>query len=410
MKKIKNSYLVFFGVLLFGYFFLLLFLSPISFFFDENLFMRNMPLLIEYGLSVEFLTGLRSQAPGPAYQIVHVLPYLLSDGSPIVARLWNTLFLAPTILGISWILASQDIPIRKIAFFVLSFPFTFTISGIALTELPAIMFIALSFGVLIKWSDSPYSALFAGIFFAFAVATRSTYLVCFIPLVLFSFYKSEEFKNFLVRSILLIFPLFFTVFPVFFIWGGLVPPLHGSISGFVPWHGILAFGYFGLAFLFLRPGWIVYVFFRFEKRSWLVYLTFFAAAVKIVFFQDIWIPMETFIERVLPYWAVHTLGFLFSLAMMIIALFVLIYFLLLVFDSKSPLVFIIICALGLILATSINVAHLFSSRYVAQILPFAVSLGLLEKESPQKYQAVTLAFGAKLGLFLLAVKYWDHLN
>src|SRR5262249_15850921 len=110
--------------------------------FDEPWFMATIPLLKQWGFSVEFLRRFPG-APGPLYTVVQFALEPITHLRPPGIRLVNLSFLGTLILEIWGLLRmtglSKDAGAQALA--IMGIPILWTMSGLAMTEVPAMAFL-----------------------------------------------------------------------------------------------------------------------------------------------------------------------------------------------------------------------------------------------------------------------------
>jgi len=121
--------------------------------YDEPLFIPNVYLFEQYGLTKEFLLKINEQAPGPLYQFIHYplrgITHLQTPG----IRLVNTALLGLMILLLTAIITQLSKVEKKQAFLLalnmMAIPMVWNVSGMALTEIPPMFFATLSIFLLL---------------------------------------------------------------------------------------------------------------------------------------------------------------------------------------------------------------------------------------------------------------------
>jgi len=121
--------------------------SPII--FDELNFVPNVELMDQLGFTKEFLVQMKNQAPGPLYQIIHVVLMPITHLKPPAIRIVNLVFLLLIILITSKIIKNTFSDLKYhhlfLALNIIAVPVTWVISGLALTEIPAMFFCCTKF-------------------------------------------------------------------------------------------------------------------------------------------------------------------------------------------------------------------------------------------------------------------------
>lgn len=355
--------------------------SPII--FDELNFVPNVELMDQLGFTKEFLVQMKNQAPGPLYQVIHWTLMPLTHLKPPAIRIVNLVFLLLIIFITSKIIKNtfNDLPYPHLflALNIIVVPVTWVISGLALTEIPAMFFVALSLLVLSFIFKNDYSnqkillySTISGIFLGLAALGRTPYLGLILPILLVVFHK--DFRS-VKKSASLILPYFliplFFMIPIFMIWGGLVSPNQPIISGGIRlWHGVLSIGYGGIIFFLIAPAWFIF------NRKILIALVavFILAFVYSTWFStDSYHPLIVTIEKYAPAVLVNIYKLIITPVLITFAIYFAICALIHLYEKRDNFVYVfsILSAL-MIMFSNITNSYQFSSRYVAQAIPFII--------------------------------------
>lgn len=353
--------------------------------FDEPLFIPNVYLFEQYGLSRTFLLNIDNQAPGPLYQFVHYILKPVTHMQTPGIRLVNTVMLLLIIILLAAIIRNMQkrgkphgwLP----AIHIMAIPMVWQVSGMALTEIPPMLFACLSIWLLQLafertedgWWLGVVLSVLAGLCLGLAILGRSPFVVIIPAALLLLLQSAGEWKKWVIVSIYMGLALACCV-PVFVIWGGLMPPKQAVISegGLVPWHGILAFAYGALIAVIVAPAWFIY-----NRRVLIALILVYAVLLPANYY---WLhyeyaPLNEALKKIFPAAFMQLYPYLISPVLATIAL----YFLYCAFwqgmeRRTEPFFLFILFATLLMLATSFKVTHLFSSRYVAQVAPLFVIL------------------------------------
>jgi len=340
--------------------------------FDEVLFISNISLFEEYGLSKDFLLKMQDQAPGPLYQLIHYPVSLVAGIQAPWFRLVNIVGLL-LITATIYLINKQNAGKKawKMALLIIAVPMIWQVSGMALTEIPAMLMSIISafcatYALTSGVKPRARAALFvlSGLFLGLAILGRSTFLALFAAyLLLFIYYRDP--------LILLALGIAAAIcLPVFHIWGDLMPPAQQYIGsgGVRVWFGILAFAYMGVVMLIIAPKWFVIS----KPALWAAGLFFlFFTVLNYLFFQSTYAPLSVFLGKFLGPNLMTVYSYMISGALAALAF----YFLLssafrLYAQRRDPVFVFFTCAALLMLATCFKISHLFSSRYVAQAIVF----------------------------------------
>lgn len=379
--------------------------------FDERLFPPNVLLLEEYGLSEEFLLKMNNQAPGPLYQFIHYpLREITQMKQPGIRVVNIILFLGIIIIMyfIFNIIFNNEKLSLIYALNLVAVPVVWQIAGLALTEIPSMLFASFSLFFIVimytkinrynkvNWSVYLYAVL-SGICIGFAIIGRATFLpVISLIFLLLHYVKDTSLSISLV--ILHLLPALLICLPVFFIWQGLTPPAQAFTGeGMINiWHGILAFAYAGIIFLLIAPKWYVV-----SKELIAIMLVFASLCflVNLFFFKFRYTPMSESIYQFLPLQLRPLYSYLMPALFLTVAKYFFLSCLFRIVQEKCSFVLIFsVLAMGLVLGTSIKITHLFSSRYVAQVAPYMI-IAFAHYDSLDKFKSFRIILAILIGFF-----------
>lgn len=228
-SKLTRSEIV---LLLFGLFTLIVILFVFNRppFYDEDDYLKNVALLQKYGFSRAYLVNLIGSA-GPLYSTVHYILEPLTDLQAPYIRLVNIGFLLGIIYFTGRTVQLLNFTCWTYGLNSMAIPMTYVISGLALTEIPAMFFYSAGIYLIIKAISSSASnvngiikLITGGICISLAILGRQPYLLTLAAFPIL-FYNKKNYKK---NSILLIITIIFSVaLPcyVFSVWNGLVAPL-----------------------------------------------------------------------------------------------------------------------------------------------------------------------------------------
>lgn len=376
--------------------------------YDEPLHMSTLALLDEKGFSADFIRGL-TQGPGPLYTVLQWAAGPLTDrtvpgirlvnvaGLFVLLALTRPLIAAARALEGPWILASS----------LIALPVMWKAAGLALTEMPAMVFLtafALCMVLLSQSAKAParfaYGAL-GGLFLGLAVLGRQPSLAAIGAMpVLCRNWRRDLPALALSGSIALM-----IVLPVFWIWGGLVPPAHRFMDkGVVPAHAVLAFAYAGVLAVILAPRWFV------VRPPFVVAAGILAVVIKLLIWTPTQIPLYSVARRIFPQTSLPILG---RVSITVMIAFGLLFAFSLVIHMyrnwQNRAVAFMLTATFLLLVTPMKVATGFSARYITMVAPFLVVITASHAPSTP-YKALRLAGGVIVGVLSLWSFYQNALD
>ncbi|WP_165836366.1 glycosyltransferase family 39 protein [Taibaiella soli] len=351
--------------------FTMIFFSPNQYISDEPFYINNLALFGNLGLGKDFLLHMTHQSPGPLYQVVLASFGTLCPVTPVSMRFLNgLLFLLLT--GITYLFfknRKEEDPAGA-ALILLSVPPLWGLAGVGLSELPAMMFFSLGLFLFYKSISKESNgfasyllALLGGFCISLAIMGRAQFLMLLVttPLLFLVKGKFKEIILFLVAAAAI--PLY-----VFGLWKGLMPPAAQHIQrGTVYMHGFLALGYLAIITLIICHRWLLL-----PRRFYYlgIVLTVCACVVNILGHFIAYEPLQTVVHRLqiselMP-------GYKYVAPGMIVGAgsFFLIASCYRIWENRSDIWFVFFFLTGLALvATSIKITWVFSSRYVAQAIP-----------------------------------------
>jgi hypothetical protein len=340
---------------------------------------------------------------GPLHAILH---NLASGGHGHLPVPWfravNPFFLAVIILLLGTCLKIQQQSAWK-AWSVLGAPMIWVLTGMALTEIPAMLGLTAAITAAMWLGRNPsavsrWPALaLVSVGMAVSMTGRQTYLVA-LPAV---WWLAQSPGRRCGPSIALALSLI-PIGIVFYIWGGLVPPLLGYVGqGLAPRHALMALGIAGTLSLLLAPGFI------WQHRRWSLPFGLMAAIINLV--GGI-LPFTslTSVQKILP---LPSLGLLIEAVVALVFAGMIGAFLaaLIAETARSRNREFAGCAAGVLLLAGAcaGVTHLFSSRYMGMTLPFMIPM-LAPWIKSGRWAAARLVVGSLTGAAILYSYYLAH--
>jgi hypothetical protein len=414
-QEIQN-YRLFYTIVGIFSFLLLIFITAINRvppFWDELYYLNNVILLQEYGLTKEFLVNYKGPA-GPTFAIIHYLANSLTHLSAPWVRLISVLFLGTTLLLIFLCfkkLGKSKINSIAFAFSTMAIPTIYTISGMALTEIPAIFFftIALYFitSHFISNTNNYFHAIITGLSLSFAILGRQPLIMIIMAFpILFidpkNFFRLN-FKNYNFLKFLVVTLLISIIIPsiVFGVWGNIQPKSTAFTGlGLVPNNFILALGYSCIFTLLVNPNFFKWNNFITNKNETLVVIIF-AIFLNIFILKVEFMPFKTLVFSTIPPNWYEIYRIISGNILSVLGLSFLYFFMKTQYLKKDKLLLFFSISFILVVATSLKVTHQFSARYVGQAFPLLVLAINMDRTRFNIFSIVTLMIGCILGYITL---------
>ena len=396
---------------------MVIYVSPPFLIYDEQLHFVSVVLLGKIGMSRDFLTGMTT-AVGPLYAILHLVSENFTGERVLTARMLNIVLCSTMIVALYCAMKNRSTSTDS-ALIVIGIPTLWVVTGMALTEIPAMCFIALGLWALSEKSHSLYGAALSGLAFGLATTARQPYFALpILTCVIFLVWRKWDLRHVIIHGL--------TALPlpimIFWVWGGLVPPFelqqaHSWIAiqdapglGSMGFHidtrtMVRSLGYAGFFAFILSPSLL-----RYKNKLALTagalvfalnfstnFLDFMPATHAIDF-------LPQFILTMLP----PIISSLFaSLAWMLffgLAMWIWQY------RQSAFNVTLGLAALGIVIHPGV-IALEFSSRYTIMALPFLAMIASQEQEPQSPWRTLRLVGGAAIGILMLNSYYvsWTNL-
>jgi len=378
--------------------------SPHRLTYDEPYYLNYVSLLHQHGLTIAYIQSVPGPA-GPLYGFVQRMAEPVTHLDPVGMRLVNISFL----LGVMVVLGVYLRFLKKSTFFAtpllaLVVPMTWVVSGLALTEAPALFFVTLSLCFQLKGLDAFQAErpvwgkfLVSGILLGVAFWGRQPYVLLAGVIVLLVFAE----RRLMVPAMIFLVALAAIVSPLVVIWHGLVPPaMQKIVGGLSLSHALDSLSYTGFCIFLLAPS-----FFRFSAVESIGVAV--SAVVCHLFWGTQLYPLGTVVRRLISARMIPAYGQLCGWLFMCIGLFFLAAVLRALWRHRTDLKRIAVYSgLVCVALSPLFVAHQYSSRYTAMALPFLI----LTAEDWRRWATETLllsGIGAALGfLSLFGYFYW----
>lgn len=383
-------------------------------FYDEVYYLKNVEVIRQYGLGRNYLLHLIGSA-GPLYSIVHHFLEPITHLKPPLIRVVNIAFLAGSLLLIGKTIELIKYGERSYAWYVMAVPMTYVIAGLALTEMPAIFFLAAAFYFLMQASNKALSknggviyAAAAGLCMSLAILGRQPYLLALAAFPIPFLGKEIVTRQIILCTIALIFATALPAY-VFYVWQGFVAPDDAAFYqdikeqgiSFAPQYVILCLSYFALLLALISPG----TFIKPGKKMWLTLSIIFIAAGIVNYFTQwvVYLPLKPYTGKLFSSEAQILSAEIFCGTLLIVfALYLLLSLTIHIVRSHFDKHLLFFCVALLMVAIScIKITYGFSSRYAAQAIPMIIPIAALFYKSG-KYAWLRAGLGVILGLLSLA--------
>ena len=378
--------------------------SPKHLIYDEPYHIGLAENIFYQGLGQALVDPSNQSAAGPLFSAFHLAFAPITHLAAPAIR-WINFFLLLVVVTLTALtrtrIMNDSEPIGSGAIALLGVPFLWPVTGMALTEIPALVFfcgyvlciqrlcckdkLRGTLGMPAVWAVS------AGICLGLAILGRQTYLIA-LPAFLVLFFLGPVKPRLLALSLL-------TTGVVsgwlFYIWGGLVPPSQAKVnSGLQPEHLLYSLAYVGSATAFISPRWLCP---KDWKTSVIAAASGTIVAVSIRDHGDP--PARSLLLKLLGDEVGYTCGMIiFALMGALGALWILNTCTVLWSRSDDPFqVFAGVLLLSLVMAP-VMVSHLFSSRYVVGLLGVLI---LVLPPQRSSLLAVRILIGSALGAAIL---------
>jgi hypothetical protein len=381
-------------------------------FYDEDDYLQNVGLLQQYGFSKQYLLKHIGSA-GPLYPAVHYLLKPITNLETPYIRLVNVFLLAGSILFIGLTLKRLKFS-QSYAWLALAIPMTYAISGLALTEIPAIFFCCVGIYLIITTLSSNSSFISAalklsaaGLFLSLAILGRQPFLLILAAVPILFFRNRNNGKNWVLLLITIIFSLALPGY-IFSVWHGLVAPddakLYNTIAeggtSFQPAYVFLCLAYYAVVFFIVTPGF--YILSTLKEMLGLAFIALLLVVLNFNYGFFLFLPMRQLIEQTFSPTVVTWAETIFGGGVVLGSVYFIVTLIRQLINHRyTPELLFFAAAILLIAVACIKITWGFSSRYPAQALPFLVPMfAYFYKQN--KFNSVRLGLGVLLGLISFA--------
>lgn len=383
--------------------------SPRILLYDERYYMEASYFLAAHLDFVRLMTTPLDLAAGPLYAYLHVAAAALTDLRPPAIRYvnWAALTLTLALCAAALREMRYTDPLARAAM-LLAVPMAMPTGGLALTEVPAMAFAALSVFAVTRALTRRSSARLwfwwtvAGLAAGVAVLGRQTYLPGIAGFVLVGLGDRRHLLPAIVATV----SAGLALVPLILLWGGLIPPWQVSaMTTVVPEHGALAFIYLAVTAALIAPSFFLEAVDTPRNRA-------LAAAVLVVapaigFIASIRLEVASRVVAAAPASLRAAIATGLAAAMVAVAAAMLFAAAIHAWQRRTDRRFLLLALLTVLLCgTAAGIGHQFSSRYVLSAYPFAL-LMLQPWVVPGSWAAARLLTGAALGFASLAAYYWN---
>ncbi|MHA4847342.1 hypothetical protein ACX0G7_24470 [Flavitalea antarctica] len=380
--------------------------------YDEDDYLVNVSLIGKYGFGERYLLNHIGSA-GPLYPVLHYMLEPITNLRTPHIRLINVFLLIGSIWFIGRTLKTLQLA-PSYGLLALAVPMTYVISGLALTEMPAIFFLCAAFYLIIKtcytsplFRNAVFQLAVGGLCLSLAILGRQPFLLVLSALPILFLKNRNYLKNSVLLLITIVTALALPVY-VFWVWGGLVAP-HDAIFydpgaedgvSLQPVFFFICMAYYAVVFFIVTPNF--YILPSLKEAFVIGILALIAIALNFRYDLFLYLPMKYFIEQIFPpiiaVMAETVCGAILFLAGL--------YFILtlirqLIKNKFAPALLFFAVSLILIAISCIKITWGFSSRYPAQALPFMVPMfAYFYRE--HKFNTYRLGIGGLIGLISFA--------
>ncbi|HER26808.1 MAG TPA: hypothetical protein ENI69_06840 [Rhodospirillales bacterium] len=369
---------------------------------------------MEHGVSRQFFDNYTCCAAGPLYAGVHALLSPLTGMKAPGARMVNLVFLALILAVIAATLHRRGYKNPGvITIGAIAIPSLWPISGLALSEIPAMLAVSLGILIVVFSLESSGSSrrklaycLASGVLFGVASIGRQPFLgAALLAPICFLFTKEWSWRHALIFLVgLLPLPL-----ALFYMWGGIIPAdVANSFSGFVvkensvPAGGGLAFdhmvislGYTAIFVFLIAPSW-------FKTGRVFLLSALVPIALNLVFGAVEVAPMRSLARDFLSADLYRIYTYIGSAIVVAAAWYFVVNAVFRLLENRTNgLMLFATLATGALASHQIGVTTGFSSRYTATAIPFMIIMAA-DYHKLSGWQSVRMGAGGILGLISLS--------
>ncbi len=377
--------------------------SPHYLVYDEQYHIGLVEIIRSEGFFRALTSPCNQSAAGPLFALLQlVFGWATSMSAPNIRWVgFICLFITSILVSKASLVSNQArISLSQVGLCFLGVPFVWPCAGIALTEVPAMLFFSLALFCISKMlvaRDTTFVftwAASAGISLGVCILGRQTYLIILPVLFIWAIFQ----RKILLQVLCLFLAAMVCSAWVFIAWGGLVPPSQKAVdSGLRFDHAILAMLYIGVAGFILAPSLFRNIPLRLAAAFAIGagIFAFFAIGSEVI-------PAKTIFLKIFGLELASVLGRLMLSAMFALSLLWLISLSKKIITQPDPFNILNFLILLAFIAAPAKISHLFSSRYVVTAL---IPLVFLVGFENSKLSIALKLIGATVGAMSLASYY-----
>ena len=378
-------------------------MSPSQLRYDEHNHIGLTQLMATNGWRDALLSPKNSSAAGPLYPAIHLMLYPITHLQPPAIRWVNFCCFLGVVLLLARCKPVDPVPPRLLSgFTLLAVPFLWPAVGMALTELPALLFFTCFVLLFLRVINSDVVlsrgtfglAFLAGLCLGAAILGRQIYLIVVPALIVLIFWLREKWSSVLICIITSLAVCSW----LFVLWHGLAPPHYYRIteSSWSFANLLFSLSYAAVATLFLNPGWLC----RQRATVWIIStLCGFALSCFVRNYEDP--PAKSLLVHTFGNQFGLWIGFIIGCALAAIgAVWAWTTFKTFWRDRRDPGQVFLLLSLGALVLTPMKMPAQFSSRYIVGCL----GVLFLVVDPPLKwsgYWAARMFVGSVLGMAIL---------
>jgi hypothetical protein len=377
--------------------------GPSHLIYDEPYHIGLAKLISKEGFFNALVSPANQSAAGPLYAALQLaFGWATSLSAPAIRWIGFSCLLLSCFFVSQTSLASNGrfLSTSQVGICFLGIPFLWPCVGMALTEVPAVLFFSLALFCVARMIRAENSnahfawAALAGLSLGLAILGRQTYLIL-LPVIFF--WALFQRKFLLPIFVLIIFSGLCSGW-LFFVWKGLVPPSQQSVDGGLRFdHALLAMVYIGVAGFVLAPSLLIQIPLRFGIPFLVCscVVSFFAIGGEVV-------PAKSLLLSLFGMDLAGQIGRLALAAMFAISVLWIMSLSKRIILERNSFLFLNLLILLAFIAVPAKISHLFSSRYVVTAM---IPLIFLTGFENTKLAIALKICGAIIGAASLATYY-----